>query len=143
MSKLFAKVSEEIASPSVKFDKQSIIEDIKSRLPEPWVGYEIGNHMDVYDLIIIRNKKVREEINYTRPFSSVNAPINSIYSIVLGINVVERFTTKKVFNVIPSDAFVTAEIEVTSASNLLDILKDLDSKPGGITYKPEENSNVG
>jgi hypothetical protein len=121
------------------FDKKSIIERIKQELPEPWVWYTIGSCMEddtvypTYDLIIIRNKDVIEEVNYSRTFSSMTKSMNNVYSIVLGINIVEKFSSPKEFDVPESTGLVTAGVEINSAATLFEIIKKVESKDGGIS----------
>jgi hypothetical protein len=131
MSLLFPRKSNGF-NHDVAFDKDDIIDEIKEQLPDPWMWYTINNSDPKYDLLIIRNKDVREEISHTRPFSSVKKPIDSVYSIVLGINVVNTFSTQKRFDVSNENALVTAAIEINSSRTLFDIIKEIDSKAGGI-----------
>jgi len=140
MSLLFPRNSN-IINYNTIFNKEEIIEEIKEKLPEPWLWYTIGSSMDSpfnpkYDLLIIRNKDVREEINHHRPFSSFKNTVDSVYSLVLGVNIVDRFSTQKKFDIPEEDALVTAVVEVNSAVTLFNILRDMDSQPGGI-----ENGN--
>lgn len=81
----------------VDFDKNKIIEEIKQRLPNPWVWYTMDTCMDEvdnpgYDLIIMRNKEVNEKNVINRPFQQVELMQQSLMSIVLGIYVVDTFS---------------------------------------------------
>lgn len=135
MSLLFPKNSNNF-NYDEPFNKHDIIEEIKEKLPEPWMWYTINDCMDgianPYDFLIIRNKEVTEEFTHTRPFSSVIRKVDSIYSIILGINVVDRFSSKKQFEMSLVDTLVTAGIEVNSAATLFAIIKEIDSREGGI-----------
>ena len=133
MSLLFPKNSNNF-NHDVAFDKGDIIREIKEKLPEPWIWYTIENANPKYDLLIIRNKDVREEISHNRTFSSVKKEIKSLYSIVLGIHIVDTFSTQKRFDKLNENALVTAAVEINSAGTLFEIIKEIDSKAGGIEH---------
>lgn len=137
MSRLLQNINDEDPY-EVKFDKDYIINDIKNRLPEPWMWYTINDSMNnenypSYDLLIIRNKKVKEEVLFEIPFRSIKKKIDSTYSIVLGINVVDIIKNlTNTFDTSMRDTLVTASIEVGSARDLLCVLREIDSCEGGI-----------
>jgi len=134
MSLLFPKNSNDIQY-NVVFDKADILEEVKEKLPEPWMWYTIKNAIvnePAYDLIIIRNREVKEEISHHRPFSSFRNIVDSLYSIVLGVNIVDRFSSQRTFDTALEDPIVTAAIEVNSARTLFDIIKDFDGRNRGI-----------
>lgn len=117
------------------FNKEDIIEEIKEQLPEPWMWYTISESINSsceYDLLVIRNKNVKEEISHTRPFASFTNVIDCIYSIVLGVCVVDKFSSQKKFNISTDESLVTATVEVNSARTLFDLIKEIDSKNEGI-----------
>lgn len=132
MSRLLRKQIEET------FDKESILQEIKQTLPNPWVWYTINDCMDeygkpAYDLLIMRNKEISEEINFNgNPFSSVQSKFNNLYSVVLGVNVVDKFKSAKRFEL--TEEFSTASVEVKSWRMLQDIIREIDAKGGGIRH---------
>jgi hypothetical protein len=117
------------------FNKDAIIETIKEQLPEPWIWYTINTAMNPsceYDLLIIRNKDIKEHIHHARQFSSFTDEIDCTYSIVLGIYVVDKFSSQKRFTTSTEESLVTATVEVNSARTLFDLIKEVDTKRGVI-----------
>jgi hypothetical protein len=119
----------------VVFDKKAIIEEIKLQIPEPWVWYTVNDCMGdesfpVYDLVISKKKEVNEEISFDgNQFSSFKTVVKGMYSIVLGVDIIEKTTHSK-FEM--SDHLVTASIQVKSSREVFDILRRIDKKNGGI-----------
>ena len=120
-----------------KFNKKEIIADIKNNIFSPWDWYNIEKFSKEndkpepeYDLIIIRNKLVTEDTSIQRQFSTINNFKKSLYSIVIGIYVVENLTWNNVCKS-PSD-FVTGAIQINSAAALLNFIEDIDNNKGGI-----------
>jgi hypothetical protein len=131
MSALFPKSTNKVQ----EFNKEQVIEDIKNCLPNPWVWYTIGSCMEEvdnpnYDLVVMRTKEVTEDYTIARDMSRVDIRNQSLYSIVLGLYISDTFSVYNRFDT--SCELVTAAVEVKSAFVLLDILKNIDAKIGGI-----------
>lgn len=121
---------------SYKFNKEEVIQSIKQQLHNPWVWYTLGDCMEEvdnpkYDLLIMRNKEVDEKVNINRPFSMNEFIKKRVYSIVLGIYVVETRSWDRMFDT--TNEFVTAAVQVNSASFLIDnIIGVVDNNEGVI-----------
>lgn len=116
------------------FNKESIVEEIKNQLPEPWIWYTInecmgGNNFPTYDLIITRKKSVNEDLTIGRLSQPYRSLISTTYSINIGIDVVEEVVCS---GVIDNDHLVTAAIQIKSSKELFNLLRSIESKPGGI-----------
>lgn len=133
MSQLFSKKFKS----SYIFNKEEVLEDIKQKIPSPWVWYTLGVCMEEvddpkYDLLIMRNKDVHEKITINRPWSISEREKTSVYSVILGVYIVETLSWNSIFDT--THEFVTAAVQVNSSYFLLDnIIGAIDNNLGGIT----------
>lgn len=149
MSRLFRKNAD--GQPNEVFNKETILQQIKEQLPEPWFWCTIQsrladekNHLaysscvpkeavlnsPIYDLIIMRNKNVNEEINYVTPFSAYDKNIHTVYSITMGIMVKSPIEKKEILPI--ADDMVNISLIISSVTELFNYLKEVDSQEGGI-----------
>lgn len=116
------------------FNKENVINEIKNQLPEPWIWYTVNecmgnNDLPTYDLIITRKKNVNEDLTVSRPGQQYRGLISTTYSISIGVDIIENITCD---GIIDNDYLVTASIQVKSSKELFNLLRNIDSKPGGI-----------
>jgi len=134
MSILFHQNSNITRRVEPPFNKENILEEIKNQLPEPWIWYTVhecmgNNDLSTYDLIITRKKNINEDLTIGRPGQPYRSLISTTYSINIGIEVVEEITCP---NIIDNDYLVTASVQIKSSRELFNLLRNIDSKPGGI-----------
>jgi len=144
MSRWFLKKKRNPSSSEGEpFNKERIIQEIKEGLQPPWAWYKISERMPEYsqdehgkvipnfDIVITRQKEVVEHANLSENvFSATKSVIKSVYSITLGVRVVDEFSSTKKFDT--TNEFVTAVIEVNSWLSLKENLIKIDCLPGGI-----------
>lgn len=136
MSRLFPENTDGCLN-DIPFDKEAILHKIKEGLPAPWFWCTIGQRLSddntnfyPYDLLIMRNKSINEVIRHVTPFTMHEKDINTVYSIVIGVFV--KSIDEQFVNYVYSDEMVNASIVVDSFDELLNFLKKVDSKQGGI-----------
>jgi hypothetical protein len=125
------------------FNKEDILHKIKLNIPPPWFWCTMEQRLSddksdfnpVYDLLIMRNKTVDEVIRYVTPFTMHEKNVNTVYSIVIGVFI--KSIDEQFINYIYSDEMVNASIVVDSFSELLNFLKKVDCKEGGIKINEE------
>jgi len=122
--------------PIIPLNKENVLKEIKEQLPEPWMWLTIDDRIiegDLeknprYDILVIKKKNVNEEIVHEVRFGQAQPQsiLKSNYSIILGVIITDDMVEYI------DDILVTATVIIRSSKELFGMLREIDTRGGGI-----------
>ena len=126
----------EPTEPLPPLNREEVLKEVKEQLPEPWMWHTVQTRIiegkaeqnPRYDILVSKRKVVNEEIAHEVRFgqAQTQTTLKSNYSIVLGVIISDDMIEYI------DDQLVTATVIIRSSIELLNMLREIDKKGGGV-----------